>query len=100
MQRAALDDMLIPINAKVENAYEKAQELAARDRVSNKWTKLTNEKVCALIPSKCLSLKDPQERLIVLDGRGVIRGMYDGESEAGVEAAVARARWLEGNPDA
>ncbi len=39
-------------------------------------------------------------RLIVLDGRGVIRGMYDGESEAGVEAAVARARWLEGNPDA
>jgi len=26
--------------------------------------------------------------------------MYDGESEAGVDAAVARARWLEGNPDA
>ncbi|MFM7295668.1 MAG: SCO family protein [Planctomycetota bacterium] len=39
-------------------------------------------------------------RLIVLDARGVIRGMYDGESEAGVEAAVARARWLLEHPDA
>ncbi|MBM3989711.1 MAG: SCO family protein [Planctomycetes bacterium] len=39
-------------------------------------------------------------RLVVLDGRGVLRGMYDGESEAGVEGALARARWLAEHPDA
>ncbi|MBM3988441.1 MAG: SCO family protein [Planctomycetes bacterium] len=39
-------------------------------------------------------------RLVVLDGRGVLRGMYDGESEAGVEAALARSRWLAEHPDA
>jgi protein SCO1/2 len=39
-------------------------------------------------------------RLIVLDARGAVRGMYDGESEQGVDAAVARARWLLEHPDA
>ena len=37
-------------------------------------------------------------RLIVLDAKGFVRGMYDGESDAGVEAAAARAKWLERNP--
>lgn len=37
-------------------------------------------------------------RLIVLDSKGFVRGMYDGESDAGVEAAAARAKWLERNP--
>jgi protein SCO1/2 len=37
-------------------------------------------------------------RLIVLDAKGFVRGMYDGQSDAGVEAAAARAKWLERNP--
>lgn len=37
-------------------------------------------------------------RLIVLDAKGFVRGMYDGENDAGVEAAAARAKWLERNP--
>lgn len=37
-------------------------------------------------------------RLIVLDSKGFVRGMYDGETDAGVEAAAARAKWLERNP--
>lgn len=37
-------------------------------------------------------------RLVVLDGAGVVRGHYDGESEAGWRAAAARARWLSEHP--
>lgn len=37
-------------------------------------------------------------RLIVLDARGVVRGMYDGESEDGARAAAERAKWLGTNP--
>ncbi|MCA8981126.1 MAG: DUF420 domain-containing protein [Planctomycetes bacterium] len=35
-------------------------------------------------------------KLVVVDAEGVIRGYYDGESPAGVAAAVARAKWLAG----
>lgn len=35
-------------------------------------------------------------KLVVVDAEGVIRGYYDGESAAGVSAAVARAKWLAG----
>lgn len=38
-------------------------------------------------------------RFVVVDGRGVVRGMYDGQSREGVEAAAARVRWLEAHPD-
>lgn len=36
-------------------------------------------------------------KLVVVDRAGVIRGYYDGESEAGVNAAIARAQWLDQN---
>lgn len=34
-------------------------------------------------------------KLVVVDQSGMIRGFYDGESEAGVAGAVARAKWLD-----
>lgn len=39
-----------------------------------------------------------QTRLAVVDGHGVVRGYYDGESLEGVEQAVARARFLAHEP--
>jgi cytochrome oxidase Cu insertion factor (SCO1/SenC/PrrC family) len=38
-------------------------------------------------------------RFVVVDARGVVRGMYDGLTSEGVQAAAARARWLEAHPE-
>lgn len=37
-------------------------------------------------------------RFVVVDGKGVVRGMYDGQTREGLEAAAARVRWLEAHP--
>lgn len=37
-------------------------------------------------------------RLVVLDALGVVRGMYDGESDQGAAAAAERAAWLAAHP--
>lgn len=39
-------------------------------------------------------------KLVVVDREGKIRGYYDGESQAGVDAAIARARWLDEHGEA
>ena len=33
-------------------------------------------------------------RFVVVDAKGVVRGMYDGQTNEGIQAAAARARWL------
>jgi cytochrome oxidase Cu insertion factor (SCO1/SenC/PrrC family) len=33
-------------------------------------------------------------RFVVVDAKGVVRGMYDGQTGDGIRAAAARARWL------
>lgn len=37
-------------------------------------------------------------RFVVVDGEGLVRGMYPGETNAGVAPAAARVRWLEAHP--
>lgn len=38
-------------------------------------------------------------RFVVVDARGVVRGMYDGLTNEGVQGAAARVRWLEQHPE-
>jgi cytochrome oxidase Cu insertion factor (SCO1/SenC/PrrC family) len=38
-------------------------------------------------------------KLLVADGRGRVRGYYEGENEDGRQAAAARARWLAAHPE-
>jgi protein SCO1/2 len=38
-------------------------------------------------------------RFIVVDAKGVVRGMYDGQTQEGIQAAAARARWLNEHRD-
>lgn len=65
--RIQLEEQVAPINDRAQLSYETAQDKAIGLRISNEWTKLTNEKVCQVSPSKCLSLKDPRAKLIIED---------------------------------
>ncbi|MFM2152698.1 MAG: hypothetical protein RL199_1133, partial [Pseudomonadota bacterium] len=65
--RVQLEERVAPIMERAQAAYEKAQEKSVELRVSNAWTKLVNEKVCQLSPTKCVSLKDPRSRLMPTD---------------------------------
>lgn len=62
--RIALEEQVQPIIDRSAIAYEFAQDRAEELRISNKWTKLTNEKVCQNSPAKCKSLKDPLTKFI------------------------------------
>jgi TolA-binding protein len=62
--RIALEELVQPILDRSATAYELAQDRAEELRISNKWTKQTNEKVCQNSPAKCKSLKDPLAKLI------------------------------------
>ncbi len=65
--RIQLEEMVAPLNDRAQMSYETAQNKAVELRISNSWTKLTNEKVCQLSPSKCVSLKDPRAKLVMDD---------------------------------
>jgi cytochrome oxidase Cu insertion factor (SCO1/SenC/PrrC family) len=105
------DDVRL-VTFSVDAEHDTPEVLAAYARSvgadTRRWTFLTGDPaVIQALSVKSFLLpivedegKPPGERVVhrtdlaVVDGRGRVRGYYDGESQAGVEAAVARARFL------
>jgi protein SCO1/2 len=83
-------------------------EYAARHGADpERWLFLTGpeDRIDALVASAMLARgKDPtaelgmqvthSSRFLVVDGEGVVRGYFDGQTDEGVRGAERRARWL------
>ena len=75
--------------------HNNAAELAAVHAVSEKSFLLPMQRDPTLPVGESITHRT---YLTVVDKHGEVRGYYDGESDAGIEAALARARFLAQSP--
>jgi protein SCO1 len=106
------DDDVRLVTITVDAEYDTPEVLAAYAKAvgadTQRWTFLTGppdaikelSRKSFMLPIENEAGKPAGESIVhrtnltVVDARGVVRGYYDGENIAGVEAAVARARFL------